>query len=225
MTLHLFPNLLHEESDGALFLPPIVLQCLQEVQGVIAESEKEARRYLKRFLPHFRQIPIQLLNEHTQEIAPLLTPLLKGEIWGLISDAGLPCIADPGAALVATAREKGIHIEAHAGPSAIILALMLSGLPAQAFAFHGYLPREEAALKAQLKTLETQNATHLFIEAPYRSQKLLEILVATLHNKTQLCIASDLMGPKQFVATKTIAKWKESALPNIHKQPTVFLFR
>ncbi len=126
---------------------------------------------------------------------------------------------------MAKAYEKGIQVEAYAGPSSLMLALMLSGLPAQKFAFHGYLSREEAALKAQLKKLEKEEGTQLFIEAPYRSQKLLDILVHTLNDKMQLCVASDLMGPAQFVSTQSIKQWKQKPLPQINKQPTVFLFR
>lgn len=226
MTLLLLPNLLSEESSHELFLPPIVKEQALQLKGIIAESEKEARRYLKRFVPHFREIPIQLLNEHTKEneIELLLKPLLRGEIWGLISDAGLPCIADPGHQLVAKAREMGIQVEAFPGPSSLMLALMLSGLPAQKFSFHGYLSRDENELKAQIRKLEKEGITQLFIEAPYRSEKMFNALIETLNDKTRLCVASDLTAPQQFVSTHSVAKWKKTPKPQINKKPTVFLF-
>ncbi|HSX03799.1 MAG TPA: SAM-dependent methyltransferase [Rhabdochlamydiaceae bacterium] len=226
MTLLLLPNLLSEENLHALYLPPILGECMGQLKGIIAESEKEARRYLKQFIPHFREIPIQLLNEHTKqhEIELLLKPLLNQQTWGLISDAGVPCIADPGHQLVAKAYELGIQVEAFAGPSSILLALMLSGLCAQKFAFHGYLSREEQELRTEIKKLEKEKITHLFIEAPYRSQKMLDLLLLTLNDKTKLCIASDLTGQNQFVGTHTVEKWKQIAKPQINKKPTVFLF-
>jgi 16S rRNA (cytidine1402-2'-O)-methyltransferase len=222
--LLLLPNILSEESTHELFLPPIVKEKALQLKGIIAESEKEARRYLKQFVPHFREIPIALLNEHTSEIDLLLKPLLKGETWGLISDAGLPCIADPGHQLVAKARELKIQIQAFPGPSSLMLALMLSGLPAQRFSFHGYLSRDEGELKNQLKKLEKEEMTHLFIEAPYRSEKMLNILIETLSDKTRLCVASKLTAPQEFVATHSIAKWKQLPKPQINKKPTIFLF-
>ena len=222
--LILLPNLISEETSHELFLPAIVKEKVAVINGIIAESEKEARRYLKRFIPHFREIPIRLLNEHTSDINELIKPLLKGETWGLISDAGLPCIADPGHLLVAKARELNIQVQALPGPSSLMLALMLSGLPAQRFSFHGYLPREEVELKAQLRKLEKEGITQLFIEAPYRSEKMLNTLIETLNDKTRLCVASNLTATDEFVATHSIFQWKKLSKPQINKKPTVFLF-
>src|SRR5262249_13098213 len=151
MTLFLLPNLLDETLAWEPFLPASVAAAVQSLDGLIAESEKEGRRYLRRFVNHERMAatPIRLLNEHTQpkEIGELLEPLIRGERWGLISDAGLPCIADPGAPLVLLAHEKKIRVETFSGPSSIVMALQLSGLSGQRFAFHGYLPREAPDLK------------------------------------------------------------------------------
>jgi 16S rRNA (cytidine1402-2'-O)-methyltransferase len=223
--LLLLPNLLNETDTVDQWLPKSVGEAVQTLQGIIAESEKEARRYLKRFLPEtFRNVPIRLLNEHTTEIEPLLEPLRKGERWGLISDCGLPCLADPGAALVKRARQLKIPIEAYAGPSSIVLALMLSGLSGQHFTFHGYLEREEAKLTSQIRTLEGQSGTHICIEAPYRSPKLLTHLIATLHPKTILSVAWDIGAPTQGVITEAVATWRTLSLPPLDKKPAVFLF-
>lgn len=230
MTLFLFPNLLSDEGDHRDFLPASVDRAVSTIDGLIAESEKGARAYLRRFSfsapKTFRDIPIRLLNEHTrsEELVDLLSPLLKGETWGLISDCGLPCLADPGATLVKQAREKGIKIEAFVGPSSLILALMLSGLPAQRFAFHGYLDRDPRKQISHLeKRAKEEKATQLFIEAPYRSQKLLEQLIATLSSSTMLCVAWDLTMPSQQVISQSVAKWKIGPTPILEKHPTVFL--
>lgn len=165
-----------------------------------------------------------LLNEHTQEIDELLKPLQKGEKWGLISDAGLPILADPGYQLVRRARDLGILVKVFVGPSSLVHALMLSGLPAQRFAFHGYLPRHPASI---LKNLEArsreENATQAFMEVPYRNQRMLETLISTLSDETLLCVAWDLTMPTQGVELHTIAEWKKRNLPNLHKRPAIFL--
>ena len=231
--LFLFPNLLDEEGSAEAFLPASIFQVVPQIDGLIAESEKGARRFLKRFnfpAPKtFRDIPIALLNEHTtdKELDSLLSPLIKGECWGVISDCGMPCLADPGAKLVQSARQLGIEMEAFAGPSAIIMALLLSGFSGQSFAFHGYLEREAAKLKSQIQLLEKRSQqekmTQIFIEAPYRNQKLLEQIVNVLQDKTQLCVACDLTMPSQEVFVKTVAVWKKSNLPFLDKRPAVFL--
>lgn len=232
--LILLPNVLHEEEDSSRVFPPLVQKKVSSLQGLIAENEKEARRYLKRFtFPEgrsFRDIPIRLLNEHTtkEELLELIKPLLRGETWGLISDAGLPCLADPGANLVALARKNSIAIEAIPGPSSLFLALMLSGLSAQKFAFHGYLERDLLRLRAQIKGLEKQslelNQTELCIEAPYRSQQLLEVLIHELNPSTFLSVCSNLTAPDELIWTLSIKEWRKKTLPDLHKKPTIFLF-
>jgi 16S rRNA (cytidine1402-2'-O)-methyltransferase len=227
--------LLAEELPHGLFLPKSVDEAVRNINGLIAESEKSARAFLRRFSypegKHFSSIPLKTLNEHTkpEEIDELLQPLLKNETWGLISDCGLPCLADPGAGLVRRAREKGIQIKAFVGPSSITLALMLSGLPAQCFAFHGYLEREEEPLKLKIRALEKrsqqENETELFIEAPYRNQKLLTRLVETLNEKTLLCVAWDLTLPTEGVITQRVSFWRKNPLPDLAKKPAIFLFK
>lgn len=207
-TLYLLPNVLHEEGKLDFISPAI--------DAIIAESEKGARAFLKRFsLGH---LPIYLLNEHTRDLKELLD--LREEKIGLISDCGLPCLADPGADFVQHARKKGVEIHAFPGPSSIFLALMLSGMSAQAFTFHGYLERDSDKLLKQIRAF-SKGMTHIFIEAPYRNQRLLEHLLKALESKDRLCVAWDLTGPDQGVISETVEKWKTLHLPN--KKPAVFV--
>ena len=233
--LVLLPNLLAEgEEDPFMHLPKKAGDRVQVIQGLIAESEKGGRRYLKKFtFPEgrsFRDVPIALLNEHTDAklLQELLAPMQQGETWGLISDAGLPCIADPGAQLVLLARKKGISIEAVPGPSSIFLALMLSGLSAQKFTFHGYLERDPIKLRQEITALEKESkqrkCTQLCIEAPYRSQTLLEILLEVLDDMTTLSISSRLTYPEEQTWTLLVKEWKKQALPDLHKKEAIFLF-
>lgn len=208
-TLYLLPNILHEESTWR-FDPP-------ELDALIAESEKGGRQFLKKFFGKIA-LPIYLLNEHTQDLKPLL--LIPEERVGLISDAGLPCLADPGSQLVLLCRKKGIQIHAYPGPSSIFLSLMLSGLPAQQFTFHGYLERDPALLVKQLSALPSR-ITHIFIETPYRNQKMLEAILKARKPKDMLCVAWDLMGPNQQVISQPIQDWK--TLPDLQKKPAIFL--
>ncbi len=233
--LYLFPNLLDEEGDHSRVLPRSVDEAVSQIHGLIAESEKSARRFLRRFAfaapKTFRDIPIQLLNEHIpdRQLNELLDPILKGQNWGLISDCGMPCLADPGSNLVFKARQKGVTIETFAGPSSIVLTFVLSGLGGQNFTFHGYLPKEEPFLSKAIQEMQKRSgqekSTHLFIETPYRNHKLFSLLLKILSDNTQLCIATDLTAPKQGVATKSVREWKKSPMPDIDKRPTVFALR
>lgn len=227
--LLLFPNLLAEGTSPELLLPKSVGDAVSTIQGLIAESEKGGRQFLRLFSK--RDVPIQILSEHTKEkeIDDLLAPMVRGERWGVVSDCGLPCLADPGSLLVFRARKRGIRVQAFVGPSSITLALMLSGLPAQKFAFRGYLERDEERLKKEVRLLEKRSqqeeATELFIEAPYRNMKLLQVLIHTLHDTTLLSVAWDLTLPTEGVVTERVATWKKMALPDIHKKPAIFLVR
>jgi 16S rRNA (cytidine1402-2'-O)-methyltransferase len=176
------------------------------------------------------RVPIRLLNEHTKssELMELIQPVLNGETWGVLSDAGLPCLADPGAEIVWLARERGVQVEALVGPSSIVLSLQLSGFSSQRFAFHGYLPREMDFLQAKLKELEMRSnkeiSTQLFIEAPYRSAKLLEALLSTLKPTTRLCVAASLTTLEQKIVSQSVADWKAGkAKMALGKEPAVFL--
>lgn len=229
--LLLLPNLLGEVRHHELFLPASVDHAIEGIDGLIAESDQAGRRYLKRFKtkkPSY-EIPIALFNEHTpsDHIDFLLEPLTRGERWGLISDAGLPCVADPGSQLVARARQLGIAIQAFVGPSAIMLALILSGLPGQRFFYHGYLDKSPEKRKLEIAKLEYRSsqemATQIFIEAPYRNQHVLEMLVQTLADDTLLCVAWDLTLPTQGILSQPVKFWKKSPLPNLEKKVAVFL--
>ncbi|MCB1085175.1 MAG: 16S rRNA methyltransferase, partial [Chlamydiia bacterium] len=160
--LYLLPNVLDEEGNSAFLIPEAIKEVVAKLDGIIAESEKGGRKFLKAFHPDFRSVPIILLNEHTTSIDALLSPLQKGERWGLISDAGLPVLADPGAKLVRRLHTLNIPIETFPGPSSIVYALQLSGLPGQRFVFNGYPPRDEKQLLERLRTLP-KGETHLFI--------------------------------------------------------------
>jgi 16S rRNA (cytidine1402-2'-O)-methyltransferase len=226
MTLFLLPNTLGPVEDIGHFLPQNVSAVVSRLDGLIAESEGEGRRYLKRFptkkKPH--EIPIALLNEHTSknDLDFLLEPVMEGEMWGVVSDAGLPCLADPGAALVRRARQLQIQVDALIGPSSITLALMLSGLSGQRFFFHGYIPKKPLEREQALKDWERmKGVTHLFIEAPYRNEHTLNACLKTLSPETLMCVAVSLTLPDQLVQTSPVGKWKEV---EIGKRPAVFLF-
>lgn len=227
--LYLLPNLLSKNSSPMEQLPVSVNRAVAEIDGLIVEHPKEAHRFLQYF--GRRDLPFALLNEHTleKEIEGLLEPLRKKETWGLISDAGLPCLADPGSLLVARAHQIGIPVKAFIGPSSLLLALMLSGLQAQRFSFHGYLPREEEKRRQALKELEMrarrEDMTQLFIETPYRNRAMLASALSVLELKTRFVVVVDLTAPTEAVYSFSIADWKKNPLPDIHKRPAVFLLR
>ncbi len=228
--LLLLPNLLDEELTHEAFLPQSIGEAVLSLQGLIAEHEKNGRKFLRRFLSHaqFSAMPIRELNEHTpvSELDELLEPMARGEIWGLISDAGLPCIADPGAPLVLRAHARNIAVRTFAGPSSILMALQLSGLGGQRFSFHGYLPREPIALQQALKRLEKRsredNAPQIWIETPYRSSKMAETILQTLDSDTWLSIAFDLTTDRERAVTRKVKEWKKHPIP-IEKERAVFL--
>lgn len=229
--LLLFSNLLGDLPHHEPYLPNSVDKAVKTIDGLIAESEKEGRRFLSRFglEKPVHLIPIALLNKHTldQDIDFLLEPLMKGERWGVISDAGMPCIADPGAKLVRRSRVLGIPVQFFVGPSAITMALALSGFSGQSFSFHGYLSKEDKEAVRDLKKMEKQvqqsGSTQIWMERPYRNQKHLELLLENLADETQLCIAWNLTLQGQSVVTQSVELWKKSPLPNLDKKPAVFL--
>lgn len=230
--LLLLPNLIGDLPHHELFLPQSVDKAVGTLDGLIAESFNAGRRYLSRFttkIPH-TQVPVAVFNKDIPDadIDFFLEPIKKGERWGLISDAGLPCIADPGSKLVFRARQIGLPIQAFVGPSSIFMALMLSGLQGQSFAFHGYMDRDMTKQKTVIRILENRSfeeqSTQIVMEAPYRSGVLLKSLIETLHDKTFLCLAWDLTLPSQGVVTQTIAGWKKTVLPSVDKHNCLFLF-
>jgi 16S rRNA (cytidine1402-2'-O)-methyltransferase len=204
-----------------------VQESVAQLDGLIAESEKAGRHFLLKFkIKHpIRQMPIKLLNEHTtpEQVEALIQEIPKEQIWGVVSDAGVPCLADPGAALVRLARWRGMEVKAIAGPSSIVLALMLSGLPAQRFAFHGYLDRERKGHLEQMQRRSKQeSATQLFLETPYRNQETFKVMLETLHVDTLVSVACELTQPSEYVATYPVAKWRQVPAVDLHKHPTLF---
>jgi 16S rRNA (cytidine1402-2'-O)-methyltransferase len=196
----------------------------------VAENEKAARALIKNLQLAAPQSELHfvMLNQHTslEDKQTLLNDALQGHDMGLISDAGLPCVADPGAEAVALAHQLGIEVVPLHGPSSLLLALMASGFNGQSFAFVGYLPIEKAERVKRIKELEkealTKKQTQLFIETPYRNNSLLEDLLKNLQPDTQLCVAANLTQPNQFIRSTTVQNWKTN-LPDLHKQPAVFV--
>ena len=213
-------------------LPAAVQQCTAEITHFIVEHPKTARHFLKQLnCKHsLQELTLLTLNEHTskKDLVLLLEPILAGHNVGLMSEAGCPGIADPGAELVRLAHQNGIKIKPLVGPSSIVLALMASGLNGQCFAFHGYLPIDSTARIGKILELEkisiSLRQTQIFIEAPYRNQKLLEQLVQVCRDTTALCVASQLTDPNELIMTKSIKAWRQ-ALPVINKIPTIFLIQ
>ncbi|SEF40446.1 SAM-dependent methyltransferase [Nitrosomonas ureae] len=218
------------QTDIAWVLPAAVQQCVAEISHFIVEHPKTARQFLKRLdcTCPLQELNIQILNEHTRanDFLALLDPLLAGHDVGLLSEAGCPAVADPGAELVRLAHKNNIPVVPLVGPSSILLALMASGLNGQRFAFHGYLPVEGAARASKIAELERISIhlkqTQIFIETPYRNQKLLEQLVKVCKDNTDLCVATDLTFSREMIATKSIREWRRS-LPDVNKIPAIFL--
>lgn len=229
-TLYLIPVTLGGDNINQV-LPPDVVSLAQKLEHFVVENEKSARQFLS-LIKHskpIRELQFSTLNEHTDDktLPELLKPLLAGKDVGLMSEAGCPAVADPGAKLVALAHQKGIHVAPLVGPSAILMALMASGLNGQSFAFLGYLPVDKAERAKKLKEIEKRAATHketqIFIETPYRNMQMLEAILSTCHANTRLCIACNVSLPDEMIVTKTINGWKQGILPDLNKKPTVFL--
>ena len=229
-TLYLIPVTLGDDNIAQV-LPVSVIATAQKLDTFVVETEKPARHFLStiKTVKPVRELALHLLNEHTEDKAlpDLLKTLLAGKDVGLMSDAGCPGVADPGAKLVALAHQKGIRVVPLVGPSSILLALMASGLNGQQFAFLGYLPVDKTERNQKLKEIEKRAQTHhetqIFIETPYRNLHMLEALLSTCNANTRLCIASQVSMPDEMIVTKSISQWKQSALPELHKKPTVFL--
>lgn len=229
-TLYLVPVTLGG-SNVEHVLPANVIHSARQLDTFIVENEKTARQFLSIIKPAkpIRELNLLTLNEHTteKELPGLLVPLLNGHDVGLVSEAGCPGIADPGADLVRLAHRKGIRVVPLVGPSSILLALMASGMNGQRFTFLGYLPAEKNERIQKIREIEKksqqQQETQIFIEAPYRNQHMLQDIVGTCHADTRLCIASNLSLDSELIINKSVADWKKFPLPDLHRQPTVFL--
>ena len=220
------------ESELAAVIPQLVQQRVRVLEYFVAENPKSARAYLKQvgMAKPLQELRIGTLNEHTPEaaIAELAAPLLAGHDLGVMSEAGCPGIADPGAKLVRYAHQRGIRVVPLVGPSSILLALMSSGLNGQSFAFHGYLPVAEVERTRALRELEKQsrrlNQTQIFIETPYRNQKLMHSILGTCANTTLLCVAADISLAGEEIRTRTVAAWKKDQ-PQLERRPALFLLQ
>jgi 16S rRNA (cytidine1402-2'-O)-methyltransferase len=229
-TLYFIPVTMGVDNISQV-LPPDVVSIAQNLDEFVVENEKTARHFLgaiKHNKP-IRDITFKTLNKHTEDkdLAKLLSTLITGKDVGLMSEAGCPGIADPGAKLAAMAHQKGIRVAPLVGPSSILLSLMASGLNGQRFTFLGYLPTEKAARIKELKFIEqqskTRSETQIFIETPFRNQHMLEDIVNGCSNETTLCIACNISLPDEYIVTKKMQEWKKMTLPDLHKKPAVFL--
>lgn len=229
--LILFPVPIGAEEIG-MSLPAANQELLASCHTFIVEELRTARRFLKKAgYPYaIDDTTFYILNEHTthEEIGNYLDAIEKGENIGLLSEAGLPCVADPGAMITRVAQRRGIEVVPLVGPSSLMLALMASGFNGQNFAFNGYLPVDKSKRAAAIRHLEErlhrEHQTQLFIEAPYRNNQMLEALASTLNSQTMICVACDLTLPTQYIRSLSAAKWqKEREKLNLHKRNTVFL--
>lgn len=211
-------------------LPISIKKIIESIDDYIVENEKTARRSIKSIDPKKSQstLRLHLLNKYTtvEEIATYLDACKQGRAMGLLSEAGCPAIADPGADIVKLAHENNIQVVPLVGPSSIILALMGSGMNGQSFAFNGYLPIDKYERKQELKRLEKlsfdQNQSQLFIETPYRNNKMLEDLCGNLQPQTRICVACDLTLTTEYIKTMTANGWKQANI-DLHKRPTIFI--
>jgi 16S rRNA (cytidine1402-2'-O)-methyltransferase len=227
-TLFLIPTTLGESDTDSLSVQ--ISRTVCSLSEFIVEDEKSARRFLKKTNPEirFEAITLHPLNEHTKssEYADYLSSVERGSSIGLLSEAGIPCVADPGAELVRLAHKKGIRVAPLSGPSSIFLALMASGFNGQSFTFHGYLPVEKELRARRIADLErtarTTGYTQIFIETPYRNNKLLDELIARCTADTMLCVAVDLTLTHETIISKTIREWK-TRKDDFNKRPAVFL--
>jgi 16S rRNA (cytidine1402-2'-O)-methyltransferase len=234
------------EEKGKLFLIPVTLGdisplevlplSVKKVVGMvdhyIVENEKTARKFIKSIYPSKSQPSLQFstINKFTDksELPAFLQACLEGKNMGLMSEAGVPGIADPGADVIAIAHEKGIRVQPLVGPSSILMAMMSSGLNGQNFAFNGYLPIDKQERRKKIKELESgsikNQQSQSFIETPYRNNKMLEELLLSLSGNTKVCIACDISLPTEFIKTLTVDLWKKQ-IPELHKRPAIFIIQ
>lgn len=226
----MIPNTLGE-CETSNVLPAINIDIIRKIKHFIVEDVRTARRFLKKVDSNINidELQFYTLNKHTSpnELSSYLEPLEKGFDMGVISEAGCPAIADPGAEVVKMAQTKNLKVVPLVGPSSILLGLMASGFNGQSFAFVGYLPIQGNERTQRIKQLEkrakTENQSQIFIETPYRNQKLLSEILSTCQGNTKLCIACDITLESEYIKTKSINEWKKSALPDLNKRPSIFI--
>ena len=227
--LYLIPVTLGETGIDNV-VPPFNIEIINRLRYFIVEDVRSARRFLKKCNPDIdiNSLTFYELNKHSDknQIASYLLPLKSGESVGVMSEAGCPAVADPGADVVAIAQSEGYKVVPLVGASSMLMAIMASGLNGQSFAFHGYLPIDASERAKRLKQLEaraySENQTQLFIETPYRNQKLAEDILQHCRPQTRLCIAMNITCEDEYIVTKTVGAWK-GKLPDMHKKPCVVL--
>lgn len=230
--LYLIPTTLGDETEPLEVMPLSVKKVIEEVNNYIVENEKSARRFIKKISPKKQQpnLTIKLLDKYAieEETQKYLDVCEQGFNVGLLSEAGVPAIADPGASIVKLAHQKNIQVVPLVGPSSILMAMMASGMNGQNFAFNGYLPIDKGERKRALKDLERisndKNQSQIFIETPYRNEKMLADLKSTLSPQTNLCIAADITLSSEYIKSMTVKDWKHQQ-PNLHKRPAIFIIQ
>jgi len=228
-TLFLIPSVIAENTAESV-LPSCVINLINDIDEFIVEDERSARRYLKNisYSKPLNSLILHTLNKHTDknDIPFFIESLLKGNNVGLLSEAGCPCIADPGSEIVKLAHENKIKVKPLVGPSSILLALIASGFNGQNFAFNGYLPIEKNARIKKIKELENKAnhnyQTQIFMETPFRNMQLLNDILNCCSTSTLLCIAANITGEDEFIETRTIEEWKNK-IPEINKKTAIFL--
>ncbi|MGB3776551.1 MAG: SAM-dependent methyltransferase [Leeuwenhoekiella sp.] len=229
--LYLIPTTLGDTPPLEV-LPLSVKKKIEEIDEFIVENEKTARAFIKRITPKKAQpkLILHLLNKHTnaEDVPAFLNSCENGKSVGVLSEAGVPGVADPGADVVSIAHRRGIQVVPLVGPSSILMAIMGSGLNGQNFAFNGYLPIDKQEQRKEIKRLEylslDKNQAQIFIETPYRNNKMLDELCKSLHDQTQLCVACDISLPSEFILTQPISLWRHK-LPDLHKRPAIFIIQ
>lgn len=227
--LYLIPTTLGD-NEPLEVLPISIKRAIEEIDYYIVENEKTARRFIKKIYSKKSQpdLNLELLNKFTEpeSIPTFLDPCLQGHNVGIISEAGCPGIADPGADVVKFAHQKGIQVVPLVGPSSILLALMASGMNGQSFTFNGYLPIDGSERKSAIKRMEKLsrelNQSQIFIETPYRNDKLMADLLRTLSNGCMVCVACDITLSTEYISTKSVLEWQKVPL-DLHKRPTIFI--
>lgn len=231
-TLYLIPIPLSQNTNTAnATIPTTTSQILETIDGLFVENKKTARSFIKQLYlkRKIQNLPMVIIdkNTHPTQYKKYLQLFEHNPSWGLMSEAGCPGIADPGAEFIRLAHKEKIRVIPLVGPSAIFLALMASGLPGQRFCFHGYVPIDKKSRVQFLRLIERvateKKQTQIFMETPYRNQQVLEDIVATLHPATDLCIATDITLPTEYIVTRSIVAWRQKSLPHIDNRPTIFL--
>ncbi len=227
--VYLIPTVLYDDAFETL--PAYLLDAVKDCQAFFVENDKTARRFLKKI---WREMVIddytwRVIHKAEDSVSQeFLSMLRSGKNIGIISEAGCPSIADPGQLLVEAAQKEDIRVRPLVGPSAILLALMASGMNGQCFQFHGYLPIDSLERKKKIRELETdsirRNCTQLFIETPYRNNALIRDILDSCREETRLCIAVDITGPGEKIRTRSVRQWKKE-VPDIHKRLSIFLIQ